>query len=52
LAQVTLTFDNGPESEATPLVLDCLAQHSVKSTFFVLGQKVSTPAGLVATREP
>jgi peptidoglycan-N-acetylglucosamine deacetylase len=45
LAQVTLTFDNGPESQATPLVLDCLARHGVKSTFFVLGQKVSTPEG-------
>jgi peptidoglycan/xylan/chitin deacetylase (PgdA/CDA1 family) len=46
LARVTLTFDNGPDPEATPLVLDCLAQHGVKSTFFVLGQKVSTPNGL------
>jgi peptidoglycan-N-acetylglucosamine deacetylase len=46
LAQVTLTFDNGPESHATPLVLDCLVRHGVKSTFFVLGQKVSTPEGL------
>ncbi len=50
MAQVTLTFDNGPDSEATPLVLDCLAQHSVKSTFFVLGQKVSTPVGLDLAR--
>jgi peptidoglycan-N-acetylglucosamine deacetylase len=50
LAKVTLTFDNGPDSEATPLVLDCLAQHGVKSTFFVLGQKVSAPAGLDLAR--
>jgi len=46
LAQVTLTFDNGPEPQATPVVLDCLARHGIQSTFFVLGQKVSTPAGL------
>ena len=45
MAKITLTFDNGPDSEATPLVLDCLEQHGVKSTFFVLGQKVSTHAG-------
>jgi peptidoglycan/xylan/chitin deacetylase (PgdA/CDA1 family) len=50
LAQVTLTFDNGPESHATPLVLDCLARHGVKSTFFVLGQNVSTPEGLELAR--
>jgi peptidoglycan-N-acetylglucosamine deacetylase len=50
LAQVTLTFDNGPESQATPLVLDCLARHDVQSTFFVLGHKVSTAAGLDLAR--
>lgn len=42
---VTLSFDNGPDPQATPLVLDCLARHGVKSTFFVLGQKVSAPGG-------
>ena len=46
MAQVTLTFDNGPDPQATPLVLDCLARHGVKSTFFVLGRNVSTPEGL------
>jgi len=38
--RVTLTFDNGPEPEVTPGVLDCLAKHDVKATFFVLGRKV------------
>jgi peptidoglycan/xylan/chitin deacetylase (PgdA/CDA1 family) len=50
LAKVTLTFDNGPDPQATPLVLDCLARHGLKSTFFVLGQKVSAPAGLELAR--
>jgi peptidoglycan-N-acetylglucosamine deacetylase len=50
LAQITLTFDNGPDPQATPLVLDCLARHGVKSTFFVLGQKVSMPEGLDLAR--
>ena len=31
-------------------MLDCLARHGIKSTFFVLGQKVSTPAGLELAR--
>lgn len=50
MAQVTLTFDNGPESQVTPHVLDCLAHHGVKATFFVLGRKVSAPAGLDLAR--
>jgi peptidoglycan/xylan/chitin deacetylase (PgdA/CDA1 family) len=50
LAKVTLTFDNGPESQTTPLVLDCLGQHGIKATFFVLGRKVSTPDGLDLAR--
>lgn len=35
-----LTFDDGP-SEWTPLILDLLAEHDVKATFFVIGQHVS-----------
>lgn len=50
MATITLTFDNGPDPQATPQVLDCLARHRVKSTFFVLGQKVSMPAGLDLAR--
>jgi peptidoglycan-N-acetylglucosamine deacetylase len=44
MRKVTLTFDNGPEPLTTPFVLDSLAQHNLKATFFVLGQKVSEPA--------
>ena len=40
---LTLTFDNGP-TEATPAVLDLLAEHGVTSTFFVLGQQLADPA--------
>ena len=43
---VTLSFDNGPEPEVTPGVLDTLAKHAVKASFFVMGRKVSTPKGL------
>lgn len=42
---VTLSFDNGPEPEVTPGVLDTLAKHSVKASFFVIGRKVSTAEG-------
>jgi peptidoglycan/xylan/chitin deacetylase (PgdA/CDA1 family) len=35
---VALTFDDGPNPDATPLILDALAQHGVKATFFILGR--------------
>ncbi len=42
---VTLSFDNGPEPGVTPGVLDTLAKHSVKASFFVMGRKVITAEG-------
>jgi peptidoglycan/xylan/chitin deacetylase (PgdA/CDA1 family) len=36
---LALTFDDGP-SESTPLVLELLARHNVKATFFMCGQNV------------
>jgi peptidoglycan/xylan/chitin deacetylase (PgdA/CDA1 family) len=45
LSKVTLTFDNGPEPGVTSQVLDCLNQHNVKATFFVIGRKVATSSG-------
>ncbi len=35
---VTLTFDDGPFPETTPKVLELLAKHDVRATFFVIGQ--------------
>jgi len=35
--RVSLTFDDGPNPDATPRVLDALAKHDVKATFFILG---------------
>lgn len=37
---VALTFDDGPHPSLTPRLLDILARHNVKATFFVLGQNV------------
>lgn len=36
--QIALTFDDGPNPYATPLVLDALARAGVHATFFVLGR--------------
>jgi peptidoglycan/xylan/chitin deacetylase (PgdA/CDA1 family) len=40
MTTITLTFDNGPDPEVTPLVLDTLQRHGILSTFFVLGEKL------------
>jgi peptidoglycan/xylan/chitin deacetylase (PgdA/CDA1 family) len=42
--EVTLTFDNGPEPEATPDVLDVLRRRGIRATFFVIGAKLADPA--------
>ncbi|HEY4672444.1 MAG TPA: polysaccharide deacetylase family protein [Gemmatimonadaceae bacterium] len=34
---VALTFDDGPNPDATPLILDTLREKNVRATFFVLG---------------
>jgi peptidoglycan/xylan/chitin deacetylase (PgdA/CDA1 family) len=41
---LTLTFDNGPEPDITPGVLDLLARENIHSTFFVIGDKIADPA--------
>lgn len=38
--RVFLTFDDGPSSSVTPLILDTLKQENIKATFFVLGSRV------------
>jgi peptidoglycan/xylan/chitin deacetylase (PgdA/CDA1 family) len=40
MTTITLTFDNGPDPDVTPLVLATLRQHSILSTFFVIGDKL------------
>lgn len=41
---ICLTFDNGPEPEATPFVLDTLARRGIVTTFFTIGEKLRDPA--------
>jgi cellulose synthase/poly-beta-1,6-N-acetylglucosamine synthase-like glycosyltransferase/peptidoglycan/xylan/chitin deacetylase (PgdA/CDA1 family) len=38
---IALTFDDGPDPNWTPKVLDLLEQHQVKATFFVVGTQVA-----------
>jgi peptidoglycan/xylan/chitin deacetylase (PgdA/CDA1 family) len=39
-AGVALTFDDGPDPDATPAVLDALDAAGVKATFFVVGEQL------------
>jgi len=40
MTAITLTFDNGPEPDVTPQVLDTLRRHEIRSTFFLVGEKL------------
>lgn len=44
---VSLTFDDGPDPEQTPRVLDILAAHGVKATFFLVGERAARAGALV-----
>jgi peptidoglycan/xylan/chitin deacetylase (PgdA/CDA1 family) len=46
-----LTFDDGPNTELTPLVLDKLKAHGVAATFFVIGQLIDEDTAPVLKRE-
>jgi peptidoglycan-N-acetylglucosamine deacetylase len=38
---IALTFDDGPNATLTPKLLDLLAAHQMKATFFVVGQNAA-----------
>jgi peptidoglycan/xylan/chitin deacetylase (PgdA/CDA1 family) len=44
---VALTFDDGPDEEFTPQVLDVLATHRVRATFFLVGCRARSHPELV-----
>ncbi len=37
---LALTFDDGPGSRLTPAILNILAEHNAKATFFLLGRNI------------
>ena len=42
-----LTFDDGPSPESTPRLLEVLARHQAKATFFLVGERVEAHPHLV-----
>ncbi|MFO1293481.1 MAG: polysaccharide deacetylase family protein [Rubrivivax sp.] len=45
-AQVALTFDDGPDPEVTPRVLDLLDAAGARATFFVIGERARAAPAL------
>ena len=43
-----MTFDDGPSAALTPKLLDLLAAHHIKATFFVLGEMVAENPEILA----
>jgi peptidoglycan/xylan/chitin deacetylase (PgdA/CDA1 family) len=46
-SEVSLTFDDGPDPEVTPQVLELLDRYQVKASFFCVGEKVAAFPALV-----
>ena len=44
MPRLTLTFDNGPWPGPTDAVLDVLAARNLRTTFFVVGERLKDPA--------
>jgi len=45
---IAMTFDDGPSATLTPKLLDILAAHHIKVTFFVLGEMVAEHPEILA----
>jgi cellulose synthase/poly-beta-1,6-N-acetylglucosamine synthase-like glycosyltransferase/peptidoglycan/xylan/chitin deacetylase (PgdA/CDA1 family)/spore germination protein YaaH len=45
--KVALSFDDGPDPEWTPKILDVLKKYGVKGTFFVIGEEAEQNVGVL-----
>ncbi len=45
--QVALSFDDGPDAEWTPKILDVLNRYGVKGTFFMIGEPAEDNVGIM-----
>ena len=46
--EICLTFDDGPDPQVTPRVLDLLDRHGAKASFFCVGEKAASYPQLLA----
>ncbi len=45
--EIAITLDDGPDPEVTPAVLDLLAEHGVRATFFCIAERARGQAALL-----
>jgi peptidoglycan-N-acetylglucosamine deacetylase len=45
--EIALTFDDGPDAQVTPLILDILKKYNVKATFFIIGSRGENNPGII-----
>ncbi len=45
--QVALTFDDGPDAEWTPKILDVLKRYGVRGTFLMIGEEAQNNVGIL-----
>mgnify|MGYP001266508029 CR=1 FL=1 len=45
--EVWLTFDDGPDPEVTPWILQILKKHNIKATFFLIGKEIDKYPSIV-----
>lgn len=45
--EIALTFDDGPDFQVTPAILDVLKKHNIKAAFFVIGSRAELNTDIV-----
>ena len=45
--EIAITIDDGPDAEVTPAVLDLLAEHGARATFFCIAEQARTQPALL-----
>ncbi|HTC62128.1 MAG TPA: polysaccharide deacetylase family protein [Candidatus Saccharimonadales bacterium] len=50
MKRVTLTFDNGPTPGVTEGILELLSARNIRTTFFVIGEKLTNDGGLAVAK--
>ena len=48
---VAITFDDGPNTSVTPLMLDCLKRHHAVATFFLNGKNINEKTAAIMERQ-
>ena len=50
MPRIALTFDDGPNTEITPLVLDLLEEHAIVGTFFLIANHITPESAEMVRR--